>query len=52
MSGGYIALIVIASLIVVFFIVIFSLLPVKSYFTALFSKCHISARKLITMSFS
>lgn len=51
MSGGYIALIVIASLIVIFFIVIFSLLPVKSYFTALFSKCHISARKLITMRF-
>ena len=51
MNGGYIALIVIASLLVIFFILLFSLLPVKSYFIALFSKCHISSRRLVTMRF-
>ena len=51
MNGGYIALIVIGSLLVIFFAVVFSLLPVKTYFTALFSGCHISCRRLITMRF-
>ena len=51
MNGGYIALIVIGSLLVIFFAVVFILLPVKTYFTALFSGCHISCRRLITMRF-
>ncbi|MBE7075604.1 MAG: hypothetical protein E7375_00850 [Clostridiales bacterium] len=49
MSVGSIVAIVIASLIFIYLLTIFILLPRKEYFSALFSKVYVSAFKLISM---
>ena len=51
MSGGIIALIVIVSVLVLALTIFFILVPAKSYFTAIFSKAYVSARKLMTMRY-
>lgn len=49
MNAGIIVLIVLASLLISFLVVLFVLLPKKAYFTALFSGTYVSAFKCISM---
>lgn len=49
MSGGEIAAIVLASVLFVFLLIIFILMPKKAYFMAIFSGAYVSAFKLISM---
>lgn len=49
MSGGVIAAIVVASVLFIFLLVIFVLMPKKAYFMAIFSCAYVSAFKLISM---
>ena len=51
MSGGIIALIVILSVLVLAVAIFAILVPIKSYFTAMFSKAYVPARRLMTMRF-
>ena len=51
MSGGIIALIVILSVLVLAIAIFAILVPIKSYFTAMFSKSYVPARRLMTMRF-
>lgn len=51
MSGGIIALIVILSVLVLAVVIFAVLVPIKSYFTAMFSKAYVPARRLMTMRF-
>lgn len=51
MSDGIIAVIVLASVLFVFLLTVFILMPKKTYFTALFSGVYVSAFKLISMKF-
>ena len=51
MSGGIIALIVILSVLVLAIAIFAILVPIKSYFTAMFSKAYVPARHLMTMRF-
>lgn len=49
MNAGWIVLIVFSGLLLLSMIIVCWLLPLKSYFTALFSGCYVSVRKLISM---
>ncbi len=51
LSGGAIAGIVVGAVVLTFLILFFAIVPVKPYFTALFSKCHISCFKLMSLRF-
>ena len=51
MSGEIIALIVILSVLVLAIAIFAILVPIKSYFTAMFSKAYVPARRLMTMRF-
>jgi len=51
LSGGAIAGIVVGAVVLTFLILFLAIVPVKPYFTALFSKCHISCFKLMSLRF-
>lgn len=48
-SGGYIALIVIGGVLLLSLIALFVIVPMKAWFTALFSKAHVSMARLISL---
>lgn len=51
LSGGAIAGIVIGGVVLVMLILFLAIVPIKPYFTALFSRCHISCFKLMSLKF-
>ncbi len=51
LSGGGIAGIVIGSIVFILLVLFLAIVPIKPYFTALFSNCHISCFKLISLKF-